>query len=255
MPIQIEDDINQIKDKLENLERLLAANRQSWLFGAGISCESNLPLMAKLTELVFDSIHDDDKQILQHLRQELGEDANIEDILSYLGDIISIQGRRRDPNYRLNGIDKTKSELETLHFNVTASIGNIIRWGYSTNDNQDVLGSHNEPLVDIVNHQEFINSLFRLRANLESKRLPVNFFTTNYDTLVEDALALEGLKYWDGFHGGAIAFKELRFGDSIPKSKFQANVIKLHGSIDWYEGDDGNIWRVRDHDKYPNKKK
>src|SRR3546814_7767859 len=82
-------------------------------------------------------------------------------------------------------------------------------------------------------------------------RRPIHFFTTNYDTLLEDALALGCYRYWDGFTGGAVAFREQQFGRAAPSDGLRAKVMKLHGSIDWILGDEGDVWRVRDTDIYP----
>jgi hypothetical protein len=81
----------------------------------------------------------------------------------------------------------------------------------------------------------------------------VKLFTTNYDTLLEDALALACLPYWDGFTGGAVAFRNYRFGEKEPGPEYRAHVVKLHGSIDWHLGEEGKVWRVRDGDIYPTK--
>ena len=82
----------------------------------------------------------------------------------------------------------------------------------------------------------------------------MHFFTTNYDTLLEDAIALGRYPCWDGFSGGAVAFREHRFGRAVPSDGLRAKVIKLHGSIDWVMGEDGDVWRVRSTDKYPSRK-
>jgi hypothetical protein len=41
------------KDNLAQLDNLLAASNQSWLFGAGISLDAGFPLMWPLTDRVF----------------------------------------------------------------------------------------------------------------------------------------------------------------------------------------------------------
>ena len=110
------------------------------------------------------------------------------------------------------------------------------------------------PIVTVDDHKEFVSALFnRTQAGIGERRRAVRFFTTNYDTLIEDALALEGLSYWDGFSGGAVAFRSHHYGDDEPQRRYRANVVKLHGSIDWHLGDDDRVWRVRDGDCYPNK--
>ncbi len=66
-------------------------------------------------------------------------------------------------------------------------------------------------------------------------------------------MALGGFSYWDGFSGGAVAYRTHRYGEDAPDLRHRAQVIKLHGSIDWHLSDDGYVWRVRDGDLYPQK--
>jgi hypothetical protein len=117
--------------------------------------------------------------------------------------------------------------LRELHEKILTWIAETIRWGYSpaNGDKTEQIGTQEKPIVKI--------------------------FTINYDTLFEDALALGCFSYWDGFSGGAVAYRSYHFGDQEPESGFRSHVIKLHGSIDWYLGDDDRVWRVRDGDLYP----
>src|SRR3546814_19123053 len=71
------------------------------------------------------------------------------------------------------------------------------------------------------------------QAGVLEPRSPIHFFTTNYDTLLEDALALGCYRYWDGFTGGAVAFREQQFGRAAPSDGLRAKVMKLHGAIEW----------------------
>jgi len=101
----------------------------------------------------------------------------------------------------------------------------------------------------------FIDILFNnAQAGIAERRKPINIFTTNYDTLLEDALSLNRIPYWDGFSGGAIAYRTLSYGDDLPNSGVRANLIKLHGSIDWFLCEKNHVWRVRNNDSYPEKK-
>jgi len=61
--------MEEFDNKLENLKLLLnSQSRQNWLFGAGISYDSKIPLMYPLTtrveNLVEDTAGDDEKAIL-----------------------------------------------------------------------------------------------------------------------------------------------------------------------------------------------
>jgi NAD-dependent SIR2 family protein deacetylase len=52
--------MNDFESLVENLNQHLSSNRQSWLFGAGISCDANIPLMYPLTKRVKEIITDGD---------------------------------------------------------------------------------------------------------------------------------------------------------------------------------------------------
>ena len=88
------------------------------------------------------------------------------------------------------------------------------------------------------------------RANLTS-RSKLTFFTTNYDTLLEDALGLEKFTVVDGFSGGAIAYWNPQFefqnSDGLPN---RCILYKLHGSIDWQRNDKKELIRTRYGTKY-----
>ena len=77
----------------------------------------------------------------------------------------------------------------------------------------------------------------------------VDYFTLNYDTLLEDALALECVQFADGFAGGSTGWWNIsRYEDPTAA----ARVFKLHGSIDWCSCD-GDILprRIRSGLKIP----
>jgi len=136
-------------------------------------------------------------------------------------------------------------------------IAETIRWGYKPakpGGDPEEIGTHANRIVVIDNHTAFVSALFnRSQAGIAERRRAVRLFTTNYDTLLEDALALGGFSYWDGFSGGAVAYRSHRYGDDEPNLRDRAHVIKLHGSIDWHLGEDDRVWRVRDGDLYPKK--
>ena len=59
---------------------------------------------------------------------------------------------------------------------------------------------------------------------------PVDYLVLNYDTIIEDALALGNISYADGLHGGATGWWN---PSTFEADGLSARVIKLHGSIDW----------------------
>lgn len=254
-------------DVAEQLERHLNSPKQTWLLGAGISFSANIPLMYPLTERVLELVRADWVEqnarlsALDFLVQDCGENAHIEHILTHLGDFISLADRSARKTVRVGGADVPRDELVEVHRALVTSISNIVRWGYvPAKKGSD--GTITEParsgkpggaIVTIDEHLRFIEAIFaRSRAGLDFVRSPVEFFTTNYDTLVEDALALKSIPYRDGFVGGGIAFWDPK-ADAGALRNVRAAVTKLHGSIDWHQSGEelGRVFRLRDGLAYP----
>lgn len=249
------------KDNLAQLDNLLAASNQSWLFGAGISLDAGIPLMRPLTDRVLARAEENGKandlKVLASIKNQLSDESHIEHILSQLGDHKAIAGRSKEKTVKLDDISLSVDDLDQLHQRVLTWIAETIRWGYKPKKDDETpeeVGTHENRIIVINNHSEFVYALFnRSQAGVAERRRAVRLFTTNYDTLLEDALALGGFSYWDGFSGGAVAYRSHRYGDAEPNLDYRAYVIKLHGSIDWHLGEGDRVWRVRDGDLYPNK--
>lgn len=248
------------REVLGQLDSLLAANHQSWLFGAGISRDAKIPLMGGLTDRVFvkalECCEKDEYEVLDQIRTSLSIDAHIEHVLSQLGDYRSIADRSRDHQAVFGKTKLSINQIDDLHQKILNWISETIRWGYKPQDDHSAeeIGNSDKPIVLIENHLAFFTALLkRSQAGVAERRVAVKLFTTNYDTLIEDALALSGFSYWDGFSGGAVAYRNHRYGDELPSAHYRAMVIKLHGSIDWHLTDDDRVLRVRDRDLYPNR--
>lgn len=249
------------KDHLVQLDNLLAAGNQSWLFGAGISLDAGIPLMWPLTDRIFAKAkvegNTNDLKVLESVKSRLSEDSHIEHVLSQLGDHRAIADRSKDKKVTFDRVTLSVDDLDALHQRVLTWIAETIRWGYKprkADGTPEEIGTYENPIVTINNHSAFVSALFnRSQAGVAERRRAVRMFTTNYDTLLEDALSLGGFSYWDGFSGGAVAYRSHRYGDEEPNLRDRAHVIKLHGSIDWHLGEDDRVWRVRDGDLYPKK--
>jgi hypothetical protein len=241
-------------DLLEQLDRHLSSPSQAWLFGAGISSDAGVPLMLPLTARVRDkAIGTPHKVVLDALFDDLPIGAHIEHLLSHLGDYATLAERAKTVEVTVSGTKMKASDLTDAHKAVVEWIAETVRWGYRAANagNPEAVGEFKAPIITIDRHQEFVEALFKTaQAGLDDRRGPIRLFSINYDTLLEDALALSAVSYWDGFSGGAVAFRNYHFGDDLPKG-YRAHVIKLHGSIDWYLGNDGKVWRVRAGDTYP----
>lgn len=246
--------MSDFENLVEELRNHLDASCQNWLFGAGISFDGNIPLMYPLTERVEEMIKaaddDKDKAIYDSIVAELNELAHVEHYLSHLGDLIAISERVKNESAIINGNSYSQKELRHLHAAIISAIGNTVRYGYKKTEGNVTIGTAENPIVEITSHIDFIKSLFRSRANLKS-RTKLTFFTTNYDTLLEDALALEKYIVIDGFSGGAVGFwnaeKEFNNGTSEPDNCL---LYKLHGSIDWVRDEGCGLLRTRYGTKY-----
>ena len=247
-------------DSLKQLDQLLSSSNQSWLFGAGISLDAGIPLMGALTEQIFSKADSDTtdpaKNVLETVKAELPENAHIEHILSHLGDYAAIAERSKEKKVKFGAVTLELEALNKIHAKILKWISEIIRWGYkaANGDEPEQIGTRENPIVRVDSHQAFVSAIFnRSQAGIAQRRKAVRLFTINYDTLLEDALSLGCFSHWDGFLGGAVAFRSHHFGEDEPQFGYRAHVIKLHGSIDWHLGDDDRVYRVRDNDLYPKK--
>lgn len=244
-------------DLLDQVDRHFDSANQAWLLGAGISVDAGLPLMNGLTiqvrELAKDKPHE---ALLENLMEELPAGSHIEHALSQLVDYSTIASRMAASNVNIGGETFTRDDLEQAHATITKHIATTIRWGYiAESDNEPaVVGTAEKPLAQIGDHTAFVRALFEKRqAGLSERRRPIRFFTINYDTLLEDALALGNYTYWDGFSGGAVAFRNYEYGAVPDVDGKRAMLVKLHGSIDWASAE-GKVYRIRDSDTYPNRR-
>lgn len=249
---------DQDSDWLEQLDRHLASPCLVWLLGAGISYSARIPLMypltARINAMAVGSPHE---PLIKVVLAELPDGSHIEHLLSHLADYTALAERSRTTSAQIGAVTYSHKQLTDAHEAILSWIATTIRWGYipAAGEKAEDIGTTTNALTRIDEHSAFIGALFNTaQAGLQYRRRPVRIFTTNYDTLIEDAVALAQIPYWDGFSGGAVAFRSHRFGQEEPKTGIRACVVKLHGSIDWHLGEDGKVWRVRDLDSYPTRK-
>ena len=256
----------QAVDIAEQFEKHLNSPKQTWLLGAGVSFPANIPLMLALTSRVMhlakaEVFADDDaaKGVLDFVVEDCGDQSHIEHHLTHLGDLISIAERSRTGGIEIGGARVPKEKLVEVHRGLIAKIAETVRWGFKP-AKKDAEGAVTEPeqvgtqgasIVSIAGHARFIEAVFgTTRAGLDFVRTPVEFFTTNYDTLIEDALALAGVDFQDGFIGGGVGFWRIENYANVTGAR--AVVSKLHGSIDWYRPRAGDkLLRIRHGDTYP----
>lgn len=69
---------------------------------------------------------------------------------------------------------------------------------------------------------------------LEAHPQVLNIVTTNYDRVLEYTMSYNGVHFTDGFNGKVLSL----FDENLFKSKNTVNLIKVHGSLNWFNVDD-----------------
>ena len=219
-------------DAINKLEDLLSQSGRVFLLGAGCSKCANLPLTAELTDKTLASpiLKDESKQILGAIRSLFDgalPPAHIEDFLSELVDMLAIVSRRATRNatnqtLTLGGADYTEVQLSKALEQIKQAIADVV--------SQTIL---------IDTHQRFVKALHRpMRPGKVSTGQSIDYLVLNYDTILEDALALSRVSFSDGMDGGVSGWWNPATFD---RKDLGARVLKLHGSINWLETAEGTL--------------
>jgi hypothetical protein len=213
------------REAINKLEELLSHSK-AVLLGAGASFCAGLPLINQLTEkaLASPKLSDNSKQILNAIQGSFAGAnpiSHIEDYLSELVDWLAITARRTSRNIAAS----------------TVSIGGT---DYSNEQLLLAINEIKQAIFDVINievdsevHERFVQALHRpMRPGKENYEGCVDYLVMNYDTLIEDALALSRLRYADGLEGGVSGWWNPA---TFEQRDLEARVFKLHGSINWAE--------------------
>ena len=224
------DDLSALRRKpfseaVSKLESLLVQDGRAFLIGAGCSKCAGLPLTAELTAQVLNNCELDDttKVILNAIKDlfDGAENAHIEDYLSELIDLLAIADRRFERG-------ATQQEIELGDSSYTAA-----QLLDATKRIKRAIASVIEKKIPLEIHQDFVRAIHRpVRVGKISRGHVVDYLVLNYDTAIEDALALERISYSDGIDGGRTGWWNPKTFD---RAALSACVLKLHGSIDWWE--------------------
>lgn len=223
------DDLSILREKsfseaVEKLDNLVLQSDSVFLIGAGCSKCAGLPLIVELTNLVLssDALDKTSKAVLNEIKTlfEGSKSAHIEIYLSELIDLLAIVERRNEcgasnSKVTLGAVDYTATNLRNAVNQIKRAIASVI-----------------EKKVSLETHQDFVKSVHRpVRVGKLSNKI-VDYIVLNYDTAIEDALALERILYADGIDGGSTGWWN---DQSFDREGLAARVLKLHGSIDWCE--------------------
>ena len=215
---QSHDPIRQISyldQCLSNDKRPLA-----FFFGAGcpasIKCDTDIPLIPDIAGMTAEvrkrlNALDDVSGFLEIIEEHLSEDEclniNIETILSHIRGLRFVAG-----NGEVRGL--TANNLEQLDESICSTVSALA---------EKALPSTSTPYHATAMWVDAIQ-----------REYPVEFFTTNYDLLLEQALEYKRVAYFDGFTGSHQAFFDLRAMEEDRLPPRWARVWKLHGSLNWY---------------------
>jgi hypothetical protein len=218
--------VSPFAQSVTKLEDLMSQGNRAFLLGAGCSRCAGLPLTLELTDLILKepSLSSETKKILAALTKyfEGATNATIEDFMSELVDLLAIAGRRNE-----RGAKATSIELGEKTYSVEQLQDSLLEI------KEKIAKCIEERQTDVSIHWQFVKAVHRvLRSGKTSPNRAVDYLILNYDTLIEDALALERIDYADGFCGGSTAYWDTK---SLVPDSCDARVLKIHGSIDWRE--------------------
>lgn len=227
------------QDTLHNLDRFMVDLRQilsqgrkrlGLLLGAGAPMsllvdENNniasdgsplIPDVARLTDIVIESLCEDDKGVIDALFPDRDRGVNIETVLTRIRRLS--EAIENEHIFGLNG-----SEYRALAERICNTIGTNV---------SPVLPDSPNPYTELAT---WIGGTYRDH--------PVEIFTPNYDLLLEESFERNRLPYFDGFSGSHKPFFDPTSisSDSLPAR--WSRLWKIHGSLGW-EIQDGNIIRT-----------
>lgn len=217
-----------MRGPVEDLRELLSQNRVAFLLGAGCSHKAGLPLMPELTDKVMSDaeLSDKTRSLLDSLKG-IYSDAKRPTIEEYMSDIVdysSVAQRRMSRGAGDSSIQIGEQQLASP--DLSSSLDEIKSGIVRVIDDCD---------SDLSYHRIFVRSIHgSLQAGKPART--VDYFVLNYDTLFEDALGIEKVRYADGFAGAVTGWWE---PSVFEEDAIAARVHKIHGSIEWclVEGD------------------
>ena len=170
------------------------------------SCSPIIPAVARLTHSVIGSLGQEDKKIVDALLPELGDNPNIETILTRIRQLSQAIG-----NAEIHGLNG--DGYDGLATRICGNIGEIVA---------AKLPEEANPYTELVS---WIGGTQREH--------PIEIFSPNYDLLLEEAFERAQLPYFDGFSGSHRPFFDPTSisSDSMPPR--WSRLWKIHGSLGW----------------------
>ena len=177
--------------------------------------EPLIPNVAGLTNLIRLGLKDEFKQAFEEIENQI-QNSNIELALSRIRALSEVIGESK-----VCGLDA--QGFQSLSQKICSLIYEIVNKPLPVGEN---------PFSDTIS---WINGINRNHA--------VEIFTTNYDLLFEEAMERVKTPYFDGFSGSKIPFFDPSSISNNDLPKRWVRLWKLHGSIGWSKGCNGEIIR------------
>lgn len=140
-----------------------------------------------------------------------------------------------------SGVDLESSLHQvTLHPDITKDI--IIKTWELINP-KDI-----EVFTSIVASNAMLPLSTIIKKLFNSTASDLNIITTNYDRLAEYACDIEGYYHYSGFTSGLLRTKANK---DYLKIKRKVNIWKVHGSLDWFRKENGDLIGLSNLESYP----
>lgn len=175
-----------------------------------------IPTIKDLTKIVIDSLEANEQKIISEISVEIGNNPNIEMILSRIRSFAGIVGSHSIHGCNGDGFCK-------LAERICEAIGNVVN---------PRLPDGNNPYTEL---SAWIGGTDRWHS--------IEIFTPNYDLLMEEAFERLEIPFFDGFTGSYQPFFDPSSISNNDLPARWARLWKLHGSIGWAENGEGGIIR------------
>ena len=96
------------------------------------------------------------------------------------------------------------------------------------------------------NSNDFKGIKFLIEKFIEAHPQILNIVTTNYDRLLEYIMSFCGISFTDGFEGKVLS----KFNENLFQKKSIVNLIKVHGSLNWFVVDGEIRYLLSNPDKH-----
>lgn len=165
-----------------------------------------IPDVARLTKDVIDGLENGDKIVIDTLMPELGENPNIETILTRVRRLSQAIG-----SVEVHGLNG--DGYNALAERICKMIGGIVA---------PQLPEEPNPFTELIS---WVGGTHREH--------PIEIFTPNYDLLIEEAFERARLPYFDGFSGAHKPFFDpASIADDLLPARW-SRLWKIHGSLGW----------------------